>query len=113
MGEYVDVSISKPMVRPPHLSQGETCSRNTLDFDSFLQGIVLEENDPKIKGVYVRSLAEVRGPDTTRSHALPPTTDSLMPPQPVRVRAFCPNNLLNRLATVACVRTGGCCGQDG
>jgi len=35
MGEYVDVSLQKPM------------------------GIVLEENDPKIKGVYVKSLSQV------------------------------------------------------
>lgn len=35
MGEYVDVTLQKPM------------------------GIVLEENDPKIKGVYVKSLSQV------------------------------------------------------
>jgi hypothetical protein len=36
MGEYVDVMLQKPM------------------------GIVLEENDPKIKGVYVKSLSQVQ-----------------------------------------------------
>jgi len=34
--EYIDVQLSKPF------------------------GILLEENDPKIKGVYVKSLSEVR-----------------------------------------------------
>lgn len=36
MGEYVDVTLQKPM------------------------GIVLEENDPKIKGVYIKSLSQAR-----------------------------------------------------
>ena len=36
--EFIDVTLQKPM------------------------GIVLEENDPKIKGVYVKSLSQVHAP---------------------------------------------------
>lgn len=50
MGEYVDVTLQKPM------------------------GIVLEENDPKIKGVYIKSLGQAGLHTCIKKHPSPGST---------------------------------------